>query len=334
MIAARRRPPHRHLRLQPAGRRARRQPRDRARRRALRRRDRRPRDAASARRSTACACRCSASTMCRTRWPPSPSRGELGIADDDDPRSARRLRRRQAPLHQDRRGRTASRVIDDYGHHPVEIAAVLKAARAGRPRGRVIAVVQPHRYTRLQTCSTSSAPASTTPTRCIVADVYAAGEAPIEGVDRDALVEGLRAPGHRHVLAARRRRATWPPLVRELAPARRPRGLPRRRQHHRLGPRPARASSRSAARMTAGRPQMARLARRACPPVARPAAARRAAGAAHLVPRRRPGRGAVPAGGRGGSRRVPRGAAADVPVHRARRRLEPPGARRRRATAW
>jgi len=90
-------------------------------------------------------------------------------------------------------------VIDDYGHHPVEIAAVLKAARQAGARD-VIAVVQPHRFTRLQSLFEEFCTCMNDAGHVIVADVYAAGEAPIEGVDRDALVEGLRARGHRSVV--------------------------------------------------------------------------------------------------------------------------------------
>jgi len=92
------------------------------------------------------------------------------------------------------------RIIDDYGHHPVEIAAVLTAARAVTPEGRVIAVVQPHRYTRLRDLMNEFSSCFNDADLVIVADVYAAGEAPIEGVGRDALIEGLRRFGHRHVL--------------------------------------------------------------------------------------------------------------------------------------
>ena len=90
-------------------------------------------------------------------------------------------------------------VIDDYGHHPVEIAAVLKTARAAA-EGQVIAVVQPHRYTRLRDLFEEFCTCFNDADAVIVADVYEAGEDPIEGIDRDALVEGLGYHGHRTVL--------------------------------------------------------------------------------------------------------------------------------------
>jgi UDP-N-acetylmuramate--alanine ligase len=90
-------------------------------------------------------------------------------------------------------------IIDDYGHHPVEIAAVLKAAREST-KGQVVAVVQPHRYTRLQSLFEPFSTCFNDADAVIVADVYAAGEAPIEGVDRDHLVTAVRARGHRQVL--------------------------------------------------------------------------------------------------------------------------------------
>ena len=90
-------------------------------------------------------------------------------------------------------------VIDDYGHHPVEIAAVLKAARQAGARD-VIAVVQPHRYSRLATLFEDFCQCMNDAGTVIVADVYAAGEAPIEGFDKDGLVEGLRSHGHRSVV--------------------------------------------------------------------------------------------------------------------------------------
>ena len=90
-------------------------------------------------------------------------------------------------------------VIDDYGHHPVEIAAVLRAARTAG-RGRVLAVVQPHRYSRLQSLFEDFCTCFNDADIVFVADVYPAGEAPIPGIDRDAMVEGLRLRGHRQVV--------------------------------------------------------------------------------------------------------------------------------------
>ena len=87
-------------------------------------------------------------------------------------------------------------VFDDYAHHPVEIAAVLKAARSVAP-GRIIAVVQPHRYTRLRDLFDGFCSCFNDADTVLVAPVYAAGEAPIESVDGDALVEGLKTRGHR-----------------------------------------------------------------------------------------------------------------------------------------
>ncbi len=91
-------------------------------------------------------------------------------------------------------------VIDDYGHHPVEIAAVLRAARESNG-GRVIAVVQPHRYTRLKELFEQFCTCFNDADAVIVADVYSAGEQPITDIDRDHLVMGIRARGHRNVSA-------------------------------------------------------------------------------------------------------------------------------------
>ncbi|MEK0082579.1 UDP-N-acetylmuramate--L-alanine ligase [Benzoatithermus flavus] len=91
-------------------------------------------------------------------------------------------------------------IIDDYGHHPVEIKAVLRTARA-RTKGRVIAVVQPHRYTRLASLFDEFCTCFHDADTVLVAPVYAAGEAPIEGASRDALVDGIRRHGHRDVRA-------------------------------------------------------------------------------------------------------------------------------------
>ena len=90
-------------------------------------------------------------------------------------------------------------IIDDYGHHPVEIAAVLKAARQAT-KGRVIAVHQPHRYTRLRDLFTQFCACFNDADTVAIADVYSAGEAPIEGISRDTLVGGLIAHGHRRAL--------------------------------------------------------------------------------------------------------------------------------------
>jgi len=91
-------------------------------------------------------------------------------------------------------------VIDDYGHHPVEISAVLDAARSSTS-GHIIAVVQPHRYTRLRDLFEEFCTCFNDADTVIVADVYPAGEEPIDGIDREALVDGLRSRGHRQVLA-------------------------------------------------------------------------------------------------------------------------------------
>ncbi len=76
-------------------------------------------------------------------------------------------------------------VVDDYGHHPVEIRAVLKTARQAT-EGRVIAVVQPHRYSRLEDLFEAFCTCFADADIVLVAPVYAAGEAPIEGIDRDS----------------------------------------------------------------------------------------------------------------------------------------------------
>jgi len=89
-------------------------------------------------------------------------------------------------------------IIDDYGHHPVEIRAVLAAAREGA-EGRVIAAVQPHRYTRLRDLFEEFKGAFNDADIVYVAPVYSAGEEPIDGVNADALVEGLKELGHRAV---------------------------------------------------------------------------------------------------------------------------------------
>jgi UDP-N-acetylmuramate--alanine ligase len=109
------------------------------------------------------------------------------------------------------------RIIDDYGHHPVEIAAVLKAARQVA-EGRVIAVVQPHRFTRLRDLMDEFSTSFSDADSVIVADVYAAGEQPIEGVDKQALVDGIRRYGHLRV-SALENAAVLPRVIAEEAKA-------------------------------------------------------------------------------------------------------------------
>jgi len=106
-------------------------------------------------------------------------------------------------------------VIDDYGHHPVEIAAVLKAARA-IVEGKVIAVVQPHRFTRVLHLFDGFCTCFNDADIVLVADIYAAGEAPIEGVTGEAVVAGLIEHGHRNVRALADPR-DLAPLVSEVA---------------------------------------------------------------------------------------------------------------------
>ncbi|HMN54731.1 MAG TPA: UDP-N-acetylmuramate--L-alanine ligase [Sphingopyxis sp.] len=89
-------------------------------------------------------------------------------------------------------------VIDDYAHHPVEIRAVLSAAREGAGAGRVVAVVQPHRFTRLRDHMDDFQQAFNDADMVLALPVYAAGEAPIDGVSSDVLVAGLKDRGHRH----------------------------------------------------------------------------------------------------------------------------------------
>ncbi len=124
---------------------------------------------------------------------------ELGISEDD-------IRRGLAEFGGVKRRFTLTgtwkgvSIFDDYGHHPVEIGAVLKAARAAAS-GRVIAIVQPHRYTRLQSLFDEFCACFNDANLVLVADVYPAGEEPIEGADKDSLTAGLQARGHRDVRA-------------------------------------------------------------------------------------------------------------------------------------
>ena len=244
-------------------------------------------------------------------------------------------------------------VIDDYGHHPVEIAAVLKAARQAGARN-VIAVVQPHRFSRLHSLFGEFCTCMNDAGTVIVADVYPAGEAPIEGVNRDALVDGLRARGHRSVVPLpspvrlaemiyaiakpgdfvvclgagniTQWAAALPGELSELQ-NRRIAGAPHEHHPSRI-PLPAREvveGARGAATAT------------------RPCASECAAGTIHLVPCRWAGRGAGASGRRKDLATVPARAAArhsgardrrllepDHPRRWAARRRDPPGARLRR----
>ena len=93
-----------------------------------------------------------------------------------------------------------AQIFDDYAHHPVEISAVLRAARAST-KANVIAIMQPHRYTRLQSLFEQFATCFNDADSVIVADVYPAGEKPIEGVDKQHLVSAIKAHGHRSAIA-------------------------------------------------------------------------------------------------------------------------------------
>jgi UDP-N-acetylmuramate--alanine ligase len=101
------------------------------------------------------------------------------------------------------RGRAAGvTVIDDYGHHPTEIEAVLAAARGGEP-SRIVAVFQPHRYTRTRDLLDRFGPALAGADVVVLTDIYAAGEAPIPGITIDALADAVRpAVADLHVVAA------------------------------------------------------------------------------------------------------------------------------------
>jgi UDP-N-acetylmuramate--alanine ligase len=90
-------------------------------------------------------------------------------------------------------------IVDDYGHNPFKIAAALKAARQAYS-GPVVAVVQPHRYTRLRDTFEQFAKCLNDADVAVIAPVYAAGEQPIEGINRDTYVDALRNHGHRNVL--------------------------------------------------------------------------------------------------------------------------------------
>ncbi|MEM6762089.1 MAG: UDP-N-acetylmuramate--L-alanine ligase [Pseudomonadota bacterium] len=108
-------------------------------------------------------------------------------------------------------------IYDDYGHHPVEIRAVLAAARQAAT-GRVYAVMQPHRYSRLQSLFDDFCLCFNDADTVFVADVFAAGEDPIPGFDRDSLVHGMASRGHRDAVALPDRESLAPMLAERLQP--------------------------------------------------------------------------------------------------------------------
>jgi UDP-N-acetylmuramate--alanine ligase len=108
-------------------------------------------------------------------------------------------------------------IYDDYGHHPIEIAAVLKAAKAGA-RGRVIAVVEPHRYTRVRDLFGEFCGCFRNADSVILTPLYSAGEPAIEGIDNEALAEGVKSKGHPSVLAIASERDLVPVLRRHAKP--------------------------------------------------------------------------------------------------------------------
>jgi UDP-N-acetylmuramate--alanine ligase len=125
---------------------------------------------------------------------------ETGL-DDDEIRSAMRTFsgvKRRFQLTGDVDG---IEIYDDYGHHPIEIAAVLRAARAGAKQ-RVFAVIEPHRYSRVKSLFDDFCGCVQDADGVIVAPMYSAGEAPIDGVDNHALARGIQAAGHPKVVAA------------------------------------------------------------------------------------------------------------------------------------
>jgi UDP-N-acetylmuramate--alanine ligase len=100
-------------------------------------------------------------------------------------------------------------IIDDYGHHPVEISATLKSAVQAAQGGKVIAVIQPHRYSRVRDLFADFCRCAHMAEIVLVLDIYAAGEQPIDGITQEALVQGMRQHGHKHVISV--------PHERELA---------------------------------------------------------------------------------------------------------------------
>lgn len=112
------------------------------------------------------------------------------------------------------------RIIDDYGHHPTEIQAVLKSARQSLEGtdGKVVAVMQPHRYSRLSSLFDQFCTCFNDADTVIVTDVYEAGEAPIKGAGKDDLVSGIKGHGHRDVIALQSRKDLPGIIVEKAAP--------------------------------------------------------------------------------------------------------------------
>ena len=115
-------------------------------------------------------------------------------------------------------GGTSVNIIDDYAHHPVEIKAVLSAAReaVGGEKGRVIAVAQPHRYTRLRDLMEDFQSCFNEADHVFITPVYEAGEAPIEGVNAEALVAGMKSRGHRSAQTIADQNALAAALAKEI----------------------------------------------------------------------------------------------------------------------
>ena len=144
--------------------------------------------------------RCPAATTCRTRSPPSPSRSRptcRSAIAADALESFRGVERR----FETKGSAGGVRVVDDYGHHPTEIRATLAAAR-GLHSGRIVVVFQPHRYTRTRDLFEDFTDAFHDADRLMVTEIYAAGEEKIPGIESAALVEAIRARGHRGVRAS------------------------------------------------------------------------------------------------------------------------------------
>ncbi len=136
--------------------------------------------------------------MCRTPWPRSWWRASWACGDDVIRKALSNFKgvgRRFSKVGE----WNGAAIIDDYAHNPFKIAAALKAARQAY-NGPVVAVVQPHRFTRLRDTFEQFAKCLNDADVAIIAPVYAAGEKPIEGINRDSYAEALRAHGHRNVL--------------------------------------------------------------------------------------------------------------------------------------